>query len=240
VDVIYIVLAALGVLEVWIAVYLYKSLRTLQSLVYPILANLVWIRAHTYTLVDNLTDMLAARGVISSEEVVALKSLSQPKIPTSEDLDKVEELLSKRPEELTDSDLNEIKRIALALLTWPSQNAAKLAMKLLFFASQVERGRDAIKLADKVEVSYIAETCTVKLQLRRGESVEVIEEADNDCVSKRVEALKKLARREEPGDAAALNMYRLCRARNDAGCRALMSQLSSLERKSLDLLLRDE
>ncbi|PLC66933.1 hypothetical protein B7L68_01760 [Thermoproteus sp. CP80] len=236
-DVIYLVLAALGALEVWIAAYLYRGLKSLQSLVYPILANILWMRTHMYTLVDSLTDMLVARGVISSEEVAALKSLSRPRAPTPEDLDKVEELLSKKPEELSDSDLEEIRRVALALLTWPSQNAAKLAVKLLFFASQIEKGRSSIKLADKVEVSYVAETCTVKLQLHRDGSVEVLEDADIDCVSEKVEALRRLARREGPGDASALSMYKLCRSRNDAGCRALMSRLSPLERKSLDLLV---
>lgn len=239
VDLIYVVLAVVVALEAWIALYLYKGLRSLESLVYPIFANLLWIRENNYAIIESLTDILAARGVISQEEVASLRSLTQPKVLTQEDLDRAEALLSKKPEELTDGDLKELKRIAMALLTWPYRGATKLALRLLIFASQIERERDAVKSADRVEISYIAETCTIRLQLRRGDAVETVEEADEECVAKRAESLRKLARREDPGDAEALATYRLCRTRNDAGCKALLSRLSPLEKKSLDMLLNE-
>ncbi|MEZ0248705.1 MAG: hypothetical protein ABWJ97_05480 [Thermoproteus sp.] len=235
-DITYIVLAVLGALELWTVLYLYRGFKSLESLIYPILANLVWIRENNNAIVESLVDMLGSRGVISPSEVASLKSLARPRFLTQEDLDKAEELLDKKPEELTDADLRELRRIALALLTWPSRGAARLALRLLLYASQLERGREAVRLADRVEISYVAETCTIKLQLRKGDVVETVEEADSDCVAEKVDSLKKLARR-EISTSDALAVYKICKTREDAGCKAIMSQLSPLEKKSLDLLI---
>lgn len=236
-DLIYLMLAAVGVLEVWIAVYIHRGLKSLESLIYPIFANLLWMRENNYAIIESLTEMLAARGVISSEEVESLRSLARPKILTQQDLDKAEELLNKRPEELTDNDIKELRRIAMGLLAWPYRGATRLALRLLALASQIEGERSAVKSADKVEISYVAETCTIRLQLKRGDSAEVVEEPDEECVAKRAEALRRLARREDVGDVEALAMYKICRNRNDAGCRSLLARLSPIERKSLDLLV---
>ncbi len=238
-DLIYPILAIMGVLEAWIALHLYRSIKSLESLIYPIFANLLWMRESNYAIIEGLTEILAARGVISPEEVSSLRSSVQPRILTPQDLDKAEELLSKRPEELSDSDIKELRRIAMGLLAWPHKSATRLALRLLALASQIERQRGVVESVDRIEISYVAETCTIRLQLKRGNSDEVVEEPDEECVAKRAEALKRLARREGVDDANALSMYKICRSRNDAGCRALLSRLSPIEKKSLDILINE-
>lgn len=239
-DIIYLVLAALLGLEIWTAIYIYRGLKSIESVVYPVLANSIWIRENNNAVVEVLADILAARGVINSDERTLLTSLVRQSRLTLSDLDKAEELLNKRPEELTSEDIKELKRIASALLTWPTRKAVRLAIRLLSYVSQLENNRGVLS-ADKVEVSYIAETCTIKLQVKRGEAVETLEEADEECVDKRASALRELARKRDVNNARdALSMYALCKTRQDAGCRSLMSKLSPLERKSLDFLLNGQ
>ncbi|MBP1450103.1 MAG: hypothetical protein JZD41_08970, partial [Thermoproteus sp.] len=106
-------------------------------------------------------------------------------------------------------------------------------------ASQAERRRGALRSAERVEMSYIAETCTIKISMHKEGAVEVVEEPDPECVAEKASRLRELARRRDvEGADEALRTYSLCKERADAGCRALMSALGALERKSLDLMLR--
>jgi hypothetical protein len=212
---------------------LYRSIKSLEALIYPMYASLLWIRVTNASFVDALVAMLGARGVISAEEEGALRAVVKPGNITDEDLDRLEELMSKRPEELSPEEVAEVRRIALSLLAYPSRSAVKLAAKLLAYISRTEKAR-----AEKAEVSYIAETCTIRLYLHSDRGSEVLEEADRECVADKAKKLKELARRRSvEGAEDALRTYALCKERQDAGCRALMSELGSLEKKALDLLL---
>lgn len=238
-DIIPVALAAAGLLEGVLALYLYRVVKSLEAIIYPVYANLIWMREGNASLVEALTSILTARGVLSLEEGRQLRTMLQAGGVTDGDLDKVERMLDKRPEELSDEELKELKRIALSMLTLPSNRAIRLAVRLLLYASQAERRRGALRSAERVEMSYIAETCTIKISMHREGAVEVVEEPDPECVAEKASRLRELARRRDvEGADKALQTYSLCKERADAGCRALMSALGALERKSLDLMLR--
>lgn len=234
-DLALLALVVTTVLATTVLLKLYRSIKSLEALLYPMYASLLWIRVTNASFVDALVAMLGARGIISAEEEGALRAVVKPGNVTDEDLDKLEELMSKRPEELSPEEVAEVRRIALSLLAYPSRSAVRLAAKLLAYISRTERER-----ADRAEISYIAETCTIRLYLHSDKGYEVVEEADKECVANKVKKLKELARRRSvDGAEDALKTYALCKERQDAGCKALMSELGSLEKKSLDLLLNE-
>ncbi|MEM1598668.1 MAG: hypothetical protein QXP31_05820 [Pyrobaculum sp.] len=233
--------AALGVVT-------YKLIKSLELYLIPLYAEVIRKRERDYVLVEFLTSLLVSKGIITPIEAAALKNFSAPGPLTTEDLDKVDEILEKDPSQLTVEELIDLKKVAYKLLGRLDKKSVRLGMKLLRFASRIEEVmqsgvRNIVALGmDKVEMSYDGDTCTVYLTARKKDgTVEKSQGPDFECVAETITVLKALARRSEAvsKEAAerALNRYEKCKENDAAGCRMLRESLSGLEKKSLDLLL---
>ncbi|MEZ0320140.1 MAG: hypothetical protein ABWK05_09175 [Pyrobaculum sp.] len=233
--------AALGVIT-------YRLIKSLELYLIPLYAEVIRKRERDYVLVEFLTSLLASKGIITPLEAAALKNFSAPGPLTTEDLDKVDEILEKDPSQLTVEELIDLKKVAYKLLGRLDKKSVRFGMKLLRFASRIEEVIQggvknlAALSTDKVEMSYDGDTCTVYLTTRKKDgTVEKSQGPDFECVAETVTILKALARR-SPGvskEAAekALNRYEKCKESDAAGCKTLRESLSGLEKKSLDLLL---
>jgi len=216
-------LAAVAIAVALLGVVVYRLIKSLEVYLIPLYAEVIRKRERDYVLVEFLTSLLVSKGLITEVEAAALKNVSIPGPLTAEDLDRVDELLDKDPRQLTYEDLIDLKKVAYKLLGRLDKRSVRLGLRLLRYASRVEEAitstlKAAIfQNADKVEVSY------------------------PDCVAETVKTLKALARREEPPDSekakAALGRYEKCKQSQAAGCKAINENLSTLEKKSLDILL---
>lgn len=247
-DFVTVALAAVATAVALLGVVVYRLIKSLEVYLIPLYAEVIRKRERDYVLVEFLTSLLVSKGLISEMEAAALKNVSIPGPLTTEDLDRVDELLDKDPRQLTYEDLIDLKKVAYKLLGRLDKRSVRLGLRLLRYASHVEEAitstlKAAIfQNADKVEVSYDETTCTVHMaSYRKSGEVDRSEGPDPDCVAETITTLKALARREEPPDSekakAALSRYEKCKQSQAAGCKAINENLSTLEKKSLDILL---
>ncbi len=226
----------------------YRLIKSLELYLIPLYAELVRKRERDYVLVEFLTSLLVSKGLITAAEASALKSVAATGPLTEEDLDRVDEILDKDPTQLTFEELLDVKRVAYKLLGRLDRKSLRLGMKLLRYVSRIEEAliggikAAAGQQAEKMEMSYDRDTCTVYLVThKRDGSVERAQGPDVDCITETLAVLRALARRSESVDEKlaekALARYSRCRDSDSAGCRALKEALGPLEKKSLDMLL---
>lgn len=226
----------------------YRLIKSLEVYLVPLYAELIRKRERDQILVEFLTSMLAAKGLVTAAEVNALRQISTAGPVTAEELDRVNEILDKDPTQLTTDELLDLKKVAYKLLGRLDKKSITLGMKLLRYVSRVEEAMyGGLKIldtrhTDRVEVSYDHETCTVYLTAyRKDGAVEKSQGPDIDCVVETTAVLKALARRKidpnHPKAAEALKKYETCRENPAAGCKALKDSLEPLEKKSIEILL---
>jgi hypothetical protein len=226
----------------------YRLIKSLEFYLIPLYAELMRKRERDYVLMEFLTSLLVSRGLITDAEARVLKNVAATGPLTIEDLDRVDEILEKDPSQLTLEEILDVKKVAYKLLGRLDKKSLKLGMKLLRFVANVEEAllggmrATASNKAEKVEISYDHESCTVYLtSYKRDGTVEKAQGPDIHCVAETIAVLRALARRSENVNKElaekALARYSKCKESDAAGCKALREALGPLEKKSLDILL---
>jgi hypothetical protein len=226
----------------------YRLIKSLEFYLIPLYAELMRKRERDYVLMEFLTSLLVSRGLITDVEARVLKNVAATGPLTIEDLDRVDEILEKDPSQLTLEEILDVKKVAYKLLGRLDKKSLKLGMKLLRYVANVEEallgGMRAVasSKAEKVEISYDHESCTVYLtSYKRDGTIEKAQGPDVECVAETIAVLRALARRSENVNKElaekALTRYSKCKESDAAGCKALREALGPLEKKSLDILL---
>ncbi|ABL87518.1 conserved hypothetical protein [Pyrobaculum islandicum DSM 4184] len=227
---------------------MYRLVKSLEIYLIPLYAEIIRKRERDYILMEFLTSLLVSKGLVTQVEADALKKISTTEPLTVEDLDKIDEILNKDPSQLTFEEITDLKRVAYKLLGRLDKKSVRLGMKLLKYAVGIEETfKTGVELparskTEKVEISYDYDTCSVYLTTyRRDGTIEKTQGPDLECVTETAMILKALARRSTEVNKElaekALARYKKCKESDTAGCKALKEALSTLERKSLDLLL---
>ncbi|AET33008.1 hypothetical protein [Pyrobaculum ferrireducens] len=243
-----VMIAILSASVVALGLITYRLIKSLELYLIPLYAEVIRKRERDYVLVDFLTSLLASKGLVTPAEAAALKNIASTGPLTIEDLDRIDEILDKDPTQLSFEEIIDLKKIAYKLLARLDKKSLRLGLKILRFVTRVEEalaGGSKPGLgsaAERMEMSYDNETCTVHLvTYKRDGTVERSQGPDTECVAQTLAVLKALARRKEGINEQlaqkALAKYEKCKNSDAAGCRALNEALGALEKKSLDMLL---
>ncbi len=237
-----IVVAALAVGVIALGLLTYKLVKSLELYLIPLYAELIRKRERDHVLFEYLSSILMAKGLITPAEVAVVKSLTAAGPVTQEELEKIDELLAKEPHQLTAQEILALKQVAYKLVSQLDWKSITLGMKLLRHVANFDISPAlGERQATKLEISYDDGTCTVYMSTHRKDgTVETTQGPQMECVNETLAVLRALARRQpvdEKKAEEAVGRYEKCKSSQAAGCVAIWRALSSLERKSLDILL---